>query len=662
MASYVTGIDIGHMAIRAVVLKQKKTAWVVHEFGEVERFYGSSGEKTLRQEMAELTTKVKCRGPVYVTDSTLNVMIRFVASVPLPEDRLRRLVRLDLAQHADDSGDLSADMYVVPVNADEIISCCPLAQPKQVNDLLFALAKSKVHPQALTIPAASLFNVGRKHLAENDGYQLIIDIGAHSTRLVITRGDEFIASRSLPIAGHQFSTALSEKQERSFVDAEKLKVSGLASKSDSPVLSKPFKEENDTEATAVLKFSAFEDESDGESNSDGLELDSSIEDSDDSSLFDDRSNISDPGPAVVKEDAFSDNDDLKFDDDMLLSDVVAPGNQTMQIGAQQLGDDLVQVAEQLHMQIASSLKWFRSQVQVSDMKIAAYHLSGGGAKLNGLRVYLEHRLGAQVSMYNPLDNIDCAGMQNTPAYCAAIGAAMQAEDGALSFDLRPESVLRKELWWKEIVWPRVAAALLLAAGILWAVSMNLNQSVDTESIAVYKKFEKERADQLTRLKSLQAERDAMFDDLRGIAGRIYAGRDLLNAIRAFKQEAPKELWITSLSTEGINVGSKAGDKQLGTSRSDTAIDRGMVRVAGRLMPDGTAPVDELIGHYEKWRDAITIWEESPGNKLFQSRKDVNYDVDHENERRTVFEVLFFFQPTTMDEVSQRMLHGGDDAP
>ena len=500
MASFVTGIDVGHMAIRAVVLKQTKTGWQIHEHGSVERFYGSSGEKSLRQEMDELTTKVKVRGPVYVSDSTLNVMIRFVSSAPLPPDRLRRLVRLDLTQHADDSGDLAADMYVVPVNAEDIISCCPLAQPKQVNDLLFALQKNGVQAQAVSIPAAALFNASRNSFEEDERCHLIMDIGAESSRLVLVRGRQFLASRSISIGGRHFTQALVEKQNRSFGEAEKLKKSGLASKSDSPILSKPFKsssanDENqtakaksETRATEMFKFSDEDEE------------ESVAEDDHDSLFDDDVFTVAEQGESPAE----SGSGDLNFSafgsetgEDL---DLPAPGTQTMQIGAQQLGDDLMQVAEQLHMQIMSSLKWFRAQIQMPQLEIKEYHICGGSSALNGLPLYLSHRLAMDVKVFNPLHSIDVNGLQESDEYIDAVGAALQIDEGALQFDLRPESVLRKEQFRREIIWPRIAAACLLIAGILFAVNVHLKQQVNAESRGVYKEFEDDRKNQLSQLK------------------------------------------------------------------------------------------------------------------------------------------------------------------
>ncbi len=693
MASYVSGIDVGHMAIRAVVLKKTADGWQVHEHGSVERFYGSSGEKSFLQEFAELSTLVQLRGPVFVTDSTMSVMVRFIASVPLPEDRLRRLVRLDLEQHIDDSGDLAADMFVLPIAGDDIISCCPLAQPKQVNDLLYVLKKNKIKTQAVTIPSAAMFNATRAALKEQEGYSLVIDVGAASTRLIIMRGDEFIACRSLSIGGRQFTEALVERRDKSFVDAEKLKISGLASHVTSS-MNKPFADDADT---GVTEMPVFEDDADDEVDTaevskvtaavkvddlfaDELDLSDDLDLGDETAetqaaatetsaaaletgtlnftAFEDVQQIESTRHAAALEAA----DPMVVIDDGADFEVSRPGMHTMQIGQQQLGEDLIQVAEQLHMHIASSLKWFKSQIHMPNLEIDSYYLLGGSAKLNGLRLYLEHRLGSPVKALNPLSALDTSTIKDATVYTSAIGAALQVEEGALQFDVRPESIKRRDLWKREIIWPRLAAGFLLVAGILWSVSIYLNQLADQDAKRVYDKHEADRKTEMAQLQGLRSDRDAMFEDIRGIAGRIYAGRDLLNAIRAFKEKAPQDLWIITLATMGIiDEGKNTKERGAVDIQNDTAIDRGSVIVTGRVMPDKKADVAQLQQQFQRWYENINQWQEAENKKLFKDSKVIKLDVDHENDQAFVFEVRFDFQQTSLQDVAT-MMDEVSDAP
>ncbi len=663
MASYISGIDVGHMAIRAVVLKKRGDGWKIHEHGSVERFYGSSGEKSLHQELAELSTKVQLRGPVYFTDSTMSVMVRFIASVPLPEDRLRRLVHLDLEQHADDSGDLAADMYVLPIGGDEVISCCALAQPKQVSDMLSILQKNRINPQAVTIPAAALYNVSREAFKEEDGYHLVIEVGAEATRLVVMRGPDFIGCRSIPVGGRQFTQALADSQKRNFKDAEKLKMSGLASKSSIPGISEPMGEDTDTRDTFSPSFN------DSDSDEESKLFD------DDSNLFSDEQAEEDKTAENEDELSFTafDEDKIEIDEDILVdepkneaaessrniladNDVHAPkpGSATQQIGAQQLGQEMVQVAEQLHMQILSSLKWFNSQLHMPKLKIDTFAICGGGSKLSGLRLYLEHRLGKELNPFNPIAHIESEGIQDAQDYAIAIGAALQADNESLQLDVRPESMLRKEIFYSEVIWPRVAAGFLLVATILFAISMHLGQAANADATEVYRLHEEQRQNEVTQLEALQAERETIFEDLRGIAGRIYAGRDLLNSIRAFKEKAPQDLWIITFRTQGIidegNVDIRNND-----DRNDTAIDRGSIFVSGRVKSVKNTKVSDYQKQFDMWWKNILNWQDPDKHRLFKKAKVEKLrqlEKEEDKDQPYVFEMRFDFEPTSLNDVAQ----------
>lgn len=691
MASYVSGIDVGHMAIRAVVLKKTGSGWKLHEHGSVSRFYGSSGEKTLNQELAELSTLVQLRGPVYVTDSTMNVMTRFISSVPLPPERLRRLVHLELEQHADDSGDLAADMYVLPIGGDEVICCCALAQPRQVSDLLAVLKANTIDAEAVTLPAAAMYNVSRRSFDDQEEcHRLIIDIGAEATRLILMRGNAFLGCRSLPLGGRQFTEALAASHGRQFAEAEKIKVSGHAAHAASPSYNQSLAADGDTRATAMPSF----DDSDADSS--GISNDSRADNSG-SDLFDDDSGVFDDQPPSLDDDlSFTAFDEDAISTDDLQDDVAVdaeepaatgemeqdqaantasepaaeaglvvfddedptvskPGNQTMQIGADQLGQEMLQVAEQLHMQIRSSLKWFNAQIHRSHLEIDEMFIVGGGAQLSGLRLYLEHRLGKPLSPLDPLQDIDCERVPEEAQYVRAIGAALQSEEDALHYDVRPESVLLKEAWKREVIWPRIAAGALLVAGIVFAIAMHLRQLDNLDAEKIYKNHEETRQDQMVQLNELRRERDALFEDLRGITGRIYAGRDLLNAIRAFKEEAPRDLWIITMRTEGI-VDEKANGGGNQDRRNDTAIDRGRLYVYGRMQTQKNTDVSVYQDQFDSWYKNVYEWTDSAGNRLFnKSNVERFYQLKPEDdpEEPYIFEIRYDFQPTTLKDAARR---------
>src|SRR4051812_41935088 len=110
----VTGLDVGHRTVRACVLERVGQSLRLKASGEVSRLDDVGEPKALAAAIAELDAKVQFAGQVVTSVSDISALVRFVSTLPLPPDRLSRLLRLELSQHVDASGDLAADVMVVP--------------------------------------------------------------------------------------------------------------------------------------------------------------------------------------------------------------------------------------------------------------------------------------------------------------------------------------------------------------------------------------------------------------------------------------------------------------------------------------------------------------------------------------------------------------------
>ena len=71
------------------------------------------------------------------------------------------------------------------------------------------------------------------------------------------------------------------------------------------------------------------------------------------------------------------SDDLGFDA-MLDAGLDLPGAQTMQIAGATLGPEMTRTAEGLYTQLASTVAWFRAQLQLDRPRIVKVLLCGGG--------------------------------------------------------------------------------------------------------------------------------------------------------------------------------------------------------------------------------------------------------------------------------------------
>lgn len=668
MGQALIGLDIGYLYLRAVRLARAGTAWRWVQHAEVPRYDDAGEPKSLPRCLVELGNVLDLRGRLIVAASDVAVMVRFEHNDPMPPDRLERVLRLELSQAAglDGDGDLAADAVPVPLDGAQIIHCCGLAQPSPMLSLLADLKKQGLVPALLQLPPAGMANLLPPFAEiDADGTQLrlLVDIGARSTRVLLARGGDFLACRQLSIGGDTFTEQLGKIRNLPFDAAEELKINGGGSDN--------------------IAASAIDDDE---------EL---VLDTDDSAP----PPIALPVPDVLSSDVFAplaatdpgrvllDNDDDRVapvsEEDgaqplwrrsgMIAAEGIElpqPGQLTARIGVQQLGPELVQVAEDLYGQLAKTRSWFQVQLKLKELPIAEVLLTGGGSQLVGLLPYLQRRFGASCRVAELPVAGAVAG--DTPAdahaYAQALGLALAGRPGAVAFDLRPESHQRGELIRQQVAWPWMAAAMLLVGtGVLvWAIL--LGQETTEARIQVYQSHKQAYDDAEARRKALRAEETALKEDLRAIASRIFAGRDLLDAIRGLKMHAPKTLWITELSTSPLSVKTAGVPGQpAGTSRAtpppvtpatDRTIDRGSIWVHGYLRPQDGAQFEDLYSHLLEWYRSIQQHQTIQRHSVLFTQAVPEHDdiyiwpdpADPTKEQRgREFILRFEFRPTTIDE-------------
>ena len=128
MARTFVGLDIGHHTVRAVALRREGRAFAVSGFGEVRRRDAEGETRPLAVVIEELKRQVPLGHSPCVAHGDLVTLVKYVGTIPLPPDRLLRLLRLELMQ-AIESTELAADSFPVPLASDELIHCCVLTQP-----------------------------------------------------------------------------------------------------------------------------------------------------------------------------------------------------------------------------------------------------------------------------------------------------------------------------------------------------------------------------------------------------------------------------------------------------------------------------------------------------------------------------------------------------
>ena len=382
---------------------------------------------------------------------------------------------------------------------------------------------------------------------------------------------------------------------------------------------------------------------------------------------------------------------LSFSDADSAEAVTAPGRATQQLAARTLGPELTRVAENLYSQLSSSLAWFRTQIHARQLTVKKILLTGGGSGQEGIEAYLQRRFALPVSRFDPCDGLTGKTPERPYEFATAIGLAVAAADaipGTCRLDLTPDGVLRKRLWRTRLVWPYVAAACLVFSAVLAGWTMLSNQAVAQANLDTFAAFQQQHDQLKARLDALGKERDGLSEDLRSIAGRLYAGRDLLYTVRALKEQTKDspELWITSLETVDIAGEGEVSDTKVANggvrglttgrsnptdkknARRDTAIDRGAVDVGGLVKFDAEKAFSEMDSFLERYKQAIAVWSVEPNaTPIYREVRSLSGLIDRDQKRagtgargrskgtvdeqgRFPFTLRFFFQPTQMKDV------------
>ncbi|MBA2482186.1 MAG: hypothetical protein H0V44_16110 [Planctomycetes bacterium] len=637
MGTSVTGLDIGHRTARACVLERSGKSIRLRACAQIDRVDSAGETKPLAAVLAELDAKVGFGSRVVCASSDISALVRFVSTMPLPPDRLARLLRLELSQHMDDSGDLAADTVVIPIGGDEIMHCCVLAQPAQVYSSLVDLREAGVAaPQIHFAPAAAFNATLLLPPVREDALALLIDIGATTTGVTLFGEDRMLACRQVPIGADQFSAPV----------IQDIRKATASSPSDASVVPGPMPSD-----TASITAIDMEPAAIG----------------------------SDSAPALSSHhDAHGHGDD----EVLVLSDELhVDGNASQSSAAPSPDPAISRAGEALYGQLASSVTWFKAQLKLKSIDLQRVYLAGGSTMLPGLETYLSRRFGVPVTPFDPfagMDEASVAGVrpENGCAFTAAVGLALADPvfglKHAVRLDLRPEAVVKRHLWRSTLIWPFVAAACLLVASVLACVTLYQMHSAQHESLANYQRYTAEYDTYKAKLKALEDEKDELSLDLRGIASRIYAGRDLLYAIRALKERTKDspQLWVTKLETKGVGKDAdsdaeliKRGD--FATTRTsvahDTAIDRGVVEVSGRVKMSAESNDTIVNQFFNDWWSAISTWSPDGGKtKIFRDVRVREHVISRagrteadKNAKEFPWKVGFYFNETDLEQVVVR---------
>jgi len=227
----VWGVDIGDSAIKAVKLRRVGEQIVLLDF-QIIRYSDLTGEPGTRREEAltQALQALKAAGMgndrCVVSIAPQSVFSRFISLPPVDRRRIPEIVLYEARQQIPFSLDeviWNYELVRKEIVVGEEIEIGLFAVKREVVDsYLQDLAPVRNQLHGIQVGPLALYNFVR-HEMDLKQPTVILDIGAHSTDLLIIDGDKFWM-RNLPIAGNSFTSVLEKRLNIPRGEAEKLKL------------------------------------------------------------------------------------------------------------------------------------------------------------------------------------------------------------------------------------------------------------------------------------------------------------------------------------------------------------------------------------------------------------------------------------------------------
>jgi type IV pilus assembly protein PilM len=220
-------------------------------------------------------------------------------------------------------------------------------------------------------------------------------------------------------------------------------------------------------------------------------------------------------------------------------------------------------ANMLSSAIQSSVAFCKSQTGIQDLKLDRVLVSGGSARLRGIRGRLREDLRCPVEVFDPFENVDLASLpederqqldQHRSEAVAALGlAASGADDTLYSLEILPEAVKRRQRFLHRTIYN--IADVLVAVVVLSLFAASQRKKLDAMQTHL-KRLKAQKASVLNTHK--QAEELAQSNLLRQQIADLLAERSLardgtLHVLRALQKTLEPEFWLKSIKIHKKSV-------------------------------------------------------------------------------------------------------------
>lgn len=284
-------------------------------------------------------------------------------------------------------------------------------------------------------------------------------------------------------------------------------------------------------------------------------------------------------------------------------------------------------AGQLVSMIQSSVMICRAQTKVSDLTVDRLVLSGGTARMKGIREYFEANMNVPVEIFDPVGELDASGLDEDDAgelgdhptdFSIAVGLAETLlQPTSFKLEVLTESEKKKRYFLQRTVWALAAAvAALVLVVMLFQTRAKDIETVVAANETLQTSMKKNKKVEKRLNEAVKGEKDARQKALALRVRRFSAafGRAIMGVLLDHHSEGG-HLYLRTLTLESNNVSidldGRPGKTRtaLGSSSEtkDNLHDQRVwpeVTVRGVVKKDAPQPGAQLNAYYSQLRGAI----------------------------------------------------------
>ncbi|MFN6195421.1 MAG: pilus assembly protein PilM [Planctomycetota bacterium] len=218
--------------------------------------------------------------------------------------------------------------------------------------------------------------------------------------------------------------------------------------------------------------------------------------------------------------------------------------------------------------IQSSISFCKAQTKMAELRVDRVLLSGGGARLRGLRGFLRESLRCPVEEFDPFANLDLSELPPAEAEqlaamrseaVVALGLAVgRLDDSLYAIEILPEAARKAQRFRERTVWN-------IAAGALVAAVLALEWSHGSKAVAATAVATAQLKRQISSATAIQGDAEAQIAANKAertivdhLASQSLVQHGLLRVTRAVAAHLPPQLWIEKIEASG---GSASGQRK-----------------------------------------------------------------------------------------------------